>query len=260
MKTSFADADQAAQVPDAPNAEPTAALVPQATNEIVPDSFFGNDQIEGDFDKSDLKIPRLSVVQSVGPLSGELGFVPGTIVYNKETVIGTPSKNPQGAINGTDGLILTLLHLKKYFLEDLPYGAEAMPQYFKTADDARRAGFLPIQDKRQMGAEHKYFKPVIDADVLIKGTPENVTFPFDFNGTPYAVARWTLQSTAYSRVGKQFATDATLALRQGLTSKFYTVSVKREKLGQNFVYVPKATLTGVNPPEFVEWIKNSVKL
>lgn len=259
MTTSFANADQAAQVPEAPPAESTE-LVPQAPSEIVPDSFFGNDDIEGDFDKSDIKIPRLALVQNVGPLSGELGFTPGTFVYNKETVLGTSVKNPQGAIIGTDGITITLLHLRKYFLEDLAYGSEVMPVLFKTSDDARRAGFLPVQDKRAMGPDHKYFKPVIDADVLIRGTPENITFPFDYNGTPHAIARWTLQSTAYTRVGKQFATDATLALRSGLANKHYTVSARKEKLGQNFVFVPKATLTGVNPPEFIAWIKNSIKL
>jgi len=268
MKSSFANADQSAvptetvdQIPAGaqPVGANSEALATSGGSQIVPDSYFANEGVEGDFDKSDVKMPRISVVQGVGPLSGELGFIPGTIVYNKETVLGNVIKNPAGAVLGTDGLIVTLVHLKKYFLEDIPYGtSEAIPQYFKTLDDARRAGFLPSADKRTMGPDHKYAKPVVDADILIRGDASNVTFPFDFEGVPYAMARWTLQSTAYGRVGKQFFTDSQLALRAGLSTKFYTVSVKKEKLGQNFVFVPKATITGVNSPEFIAWVKSVV--
>jgi hypothetical protein len=270
MKSSFANADQAVvptetvdQVPANAVQTETQVAVAAPTELAPPDSYFANDGVEGDFDKSDIKMPRISVVQSVGPLSGELGFLPGTIVYNKETVLGTPFHGPdtpngKGPIIGTDGLIVTLVALKKYFLEDLPYDPASMdiPQYFKTLEDARRAGFLPSQDKREMGPDHRYVKPVADADFLIRGTDKNITFPLDFNGTPYAKARWTLQSTAYSRVGKQLFTDSQLALRNGLTTKFYTISVRREKLGANWVFVPKATLTGMNTPEFQTWIKS----
>ena len=257
MKTTFADPD----TETAPATPPAStALAAPASTEVVPDNFFSNEGVEGDFEQSDIKMPRLGLVQSVGPLSAELGFTPGTFVYNKEVVVGNvvtdPAKN--NAVIGTDGLILTLFKLRKYYLEDIPYGtSEEMPAYFKTLEDARRAGFLPSSDKRQMGADHKYVKPVIDADILIQGDPaKHVSFPLDFNGTPYAAARWTLQSTAYNRVGKSFFTDSQLALKScGLTGKFYTVSSRREKLGQNFVFTPKAALKGLNTPEFIAWAR-----
>lgn len=248
MKTSFADADSSFASPEAQSTTPVAstAVATRPPQELVPDSFFNNDNVEGGFDKDDLKIPRLNLVQSVGPLSGELGFKPGAFVYNKEADLGS------GPIK------ITLLKLRKYFLEDLPYGSETFPRLFKSAEEAAAAGFLDIRQKREMGEEHKYVKPVLDADVLIEGKADEATFPLDFNGTPYAMARWTLQSTAYSRVGKGFFTDSQLALRAGLSTKFYTISTKREKLGNNFVWVPRAQLSGRNSDEFIAWIKDVV--
>ena len=273
MKTSFANADQDSVPVATDEAVPTTpantdtSVATQASSAVVPDSYFHNEGVEGDFDKDDVKIPRLAIVQAVGPMSGELGFSPGQIVYNKETVLGSAVLGPVNAQGkpgpqiGTDGVKMTLIRIKKYFLEDLPYspgGDGPRAAYFKTLDDARKAGFLPIQDKREMGPDHRYVKPVLDADVLIEGTKENLTFPFDYKGTPYAVARWTLQSTAYSRVGKGFFTDSQLALRAGLSTKFYIVSCKREKLGENFVQVPRAVLSGRNDDEFIAWVKSTV--
>lgn len=262
MKSSFANADQEAEVvsPETtPVAAPSTALVPASPTALAQnDSFFSNEGLEGEFDQSDIKIPRFSVVQAVGPLSGELGFIPGQIVYNKETIVGTVVKAPTGGVLGTEKLKITLLRLKKYFMEDLPYGSEERPAMFKSSDDARAAGFLPVQDKKKCGPEHKYFKPLIDADILVEGDASNVTFPFNYNGTPFAIARWTLQSTAYTVVGKQFATDAGLSLRAGLQTKFYTVSCKKEKVGANWVFVPRVQLTGLNDAAFQQWIKDTV--
>lgn len=246
MKSSFKDADQVeVAAPPAEEITTSTALAVQPEATVVPDGFFSNDAVEGDFDRSDIKVPRLNLVQSVGPLSGELGFTPGRFVFNKEVDLGS------------EGLKITLIHLKKYLLEDLAYGSETMPRFFKSMDDARRAGFLPIADKKTMGEEHKYAKPVLDADVLIEGKPGvNDTFPFDFNGTPYAMARWTLQSTAYSRVGKSFFTDSQFALKAGLSIKFYSVSAKREKIGVNWVFCPRVQIAGKNSDEFIAWIKS----
>lgn len=252
-KSSFADADaEAVTTPEvvAPVANQQTSVVPATGGAVgVPDSFFHNEGMEGDIDRSDIKMPRLALGQNVGPLTNELGFKPGDFVFNKEVALGPNIK-------------VTLVRISKYYLQDLPFGSEEMPLFFKTADDARRAGHLSIQDKYSMDKEarkdHKFFKPVLDADVLIEGyaTAEYSSFPLDFNGTPYALARWSLQSTAYSRVGKQFITDGTMALKSGLSTKHYTVSAKREKLGANFVFVPTARLAGKNSDEFVQWAED----
>lgn len=246
MKQSFADTDAKAENPAPEPKAATTALVPKQSSELVADSFFNNEGVEGCFDKSDLKMPRLNLVQNVGPLSGELGFKPGVFVYNKETDLGAGP------------LKITLVKLRRYLLEDLPYGSEQFPQVFKNMEEAAAAGFLDIRQKKEMGEDHQYVKPVLDADVLIEGRESDVSFPLDFEGVPYAMARWTLQSTAYSRVGKTFFTDSQLALRAGLPTKFYNISAKKEKLGENWVFVPRAQLAGRNTEAFVKWVKEVV--
>lgn len=245
MKTSFSDAD----VTNVPVAPATEALVPTSDSQVVPDSFFSNDAVEGDFDKSDLKIPRLSVVQGVGDLSGELGFTPGQFIFNREVDLGNKD------------IKISLVRLKKYFVEEIPgpYNRNGpMPALFKSQDDAMRAGFISSAEKKAMGPDHKYFSPVIDADLLIEGKPERVEFPFEFEGVPYALARWSLRSTAYGKVGKGFFSDSQLALRAGLSTKFYMLSTEKVKTNAgHWIHVPKARITGKNSDAFVAWVKEN---
>ena len=126
MKSSFTPTQEApvfeksADTVPAPGSAAIAAAA--ASSAPVPASFFQNEGgLEGEFDRSDLQIPGLNLVQSVGPLS-EL-FQPGQMVYNKEEVLGLPAE-------------VTLLRLRKFFQEKLPYGSEVLPRRFNTQAEA----------------------------------------------------------------------------------------------------------------------------
>lgn len=257
MKTSFAEAavteapspddvSAAAEIKNQPAAE-SSAVVPRETADLVPDTYFQNGEMEGDFDRSDIKIPKLNLVQSVGPLTEH--FQPGHWVFNKETDLGQVPVE------------ITLVKLRKYFIEDLPYGTESIPAVFDSFEQAAREGFRHNRDKWKSGkggkpdTEGHYVKPVLEATVLVKAPTEQPSFVYERDGAFYTFALWTLQSVAYSRTATKFITAAGFALRKGLSTAPWSVTPKREKVGNNFIWLPDARILKPHTPEFVAWIK-----
>ena len=259
MKQSFKDASAAAQVPiDVPVTESPAtaadvdqpavpapqsnAMVPaEQKSQIVPDSFFQNNEMEGEFDRSDIQLPRLSLVHGIGPLSET--FQPGHLVYAKELDLGV------GPVN------ITLVRLRKYFQEEIEWGSEDIPRICNSIEEIRKLGAYLTSEKKEMGEGHTFFKPVLDAQILIKGEASNTMFPFEFEGSPYALALMTMHGVAYTRTGKQFITASQFGLRNGLTVASWNITTKREKFGQNFVWFPVARQATRNSPEFIAWVK-----
>lgn len=266
MKKSFKDVDTtvqeveetaltatATEVVD-PTAISSEVAISNASSAVVPDKFFQNEGVEGEFSASDVKVPRFNLAQAVGPLStimiegtDKAMFPPGTFVYDRQRALGTT------------GVKITLLRLKKYFAEDLPYDENGpRPRIFVTERDVRQAGGFMVWEKKEQGDDQDYFKPVLDATVLIEGQPDWPEFPLEFEGVPYAKAIWTLQSTAYSRVARQFITAATLNLRTALYGAPWIVSSKREKIGKNWVHVPNVRQAPRHSAEFQAFAKSYV--
>lgn len=214
--------------------------------------FAGNERIQGEFSDRDLQIPRFSLVQNVGPLSEN--FTPGHFVYNKGHSLG----------NGP--ISITILSLKKYFCEDIPYGSEVFPRIVNSLDEIRKLGGAPSWEKpkgmsKEDAAKRLFFKPVLDIHALV-GIPKDSEAAgeafHEFEGQPYVEAVWTVQSTAYTRVARPVITAAQLALKNGLHTRPWEVTAKREKLGPNLVWVPKAVLSKPHSPEFIAWVNESV--
>lgn len=205
------------------------------------DRFFSNEDMVGDFSAKDVVWPRLNLVQAVGPLSQV--FTPGQVILNKDQVIGGPDKP----------VTVTLLRMKKIFEEKLPYGSEIMPRVFETENAAREAGLAPLYDK-QAGDMPRY-SPVLDCEILVenKGDDEQGNFSMEFGGKRYARALFTLRSTAYNATGKQFISAAMFGLRAGLHTAYWEITPKREKVGKNMVWLPRARLVNRHTPEFCAW-------
>lgn len=225
----------------------------QPERSVVTKSYFeGNDRIQGEFSDRDLQIPRFSLVQGVGPLSEN--FTPGHFVYNKSHSLG----------NGP--IAVTILGLKKYFSEDIPYGSETFPRIVNSLEEIRKLGGAPSWERpkgmsKEELAKRLFFKPVLDIHALVAIDPNSEASGeafHEFEGAPYVEAVWSVQSTAYTRVARPVITAASLALKSGLHTRPWDVSAKREKFGPNLVWVPKAVLGRPHSPEFVAWVNESV--
>lgn len=212
-----------AAAPEEERDEPTTALAIPAQS------------IEGEFTAEDFVIPKLHLVQAVGPLSEK--FTPGQIVFNKELVLS----------DGTEPVNLTVLRIKKRYQENLPWGDEQLPRVFDTLAEVRQAGgWIDWRDN-----ERPPFSPILHALVLI-GSPfeENPLFPYEFGDAAYGLALWTLRGVGFTRAGKAIITASQFALKDGLHLGAWSLTSKREKVGLNFIYVPVLRHEARNPAEF----------
>jgi hypothetical protein len=224
MITSFKRQEGAAP---AAVAEPVQPVIPVAEDvqdhEETSLSSLPSRPLEGEFLPQDFVLPRLNLVQSVGPLSET--FQPGAYVYNKEVTLS----------DGTQPVALTVLRIRKQYQEHVPYGGEEMPRVFDTLEEVRAAGgWIDWRDNQRPP-----FSPILNALVLVRSPfPEHPMFPHRFGEADYGLALWTLRSTAFTRAGKTIITASQFALRDGLHLGEWTLTSRREKLGMNFVHVP----------------------
>ncbi len=215
---------QAEQTQELPASVPAAAALPPDHDEDSPAPLaIPAKPVEGEFLTDDFVIPKLHLVQAVGPLSEK--FTPGQYVYNKELVIS----------DGTSPVNLTVLRIKKQYQENLPYGGDQLPRVFDTLEEVKAAGgWIDWRDN-----ERPPYSPILHALVLIRSPfDENPLFPYEFEGAAYGLALWTLRGVSFTRAGKTIITASQFALKEGLHTGPWSLTSKREKIGVNFIHVP----------------------
>lgn len=220
-------------------AEETQALA-------TPASSLGPDFM-GEVDQSDISTPRLSLVQKVGELSEE--FPPGTILLNKRVILAQPG----------EGVAVTVVSSKKFYMEDLPFGSEIRPRVFMTKQEVLDAG-LTLEYNFETG-EKPTAKSVLENIVLVKA-PEDADAPefnVTFDGERYAVAQWTIASpSAYRAAGKTLLSARTMYLKS-FPEQEWLLKADKVKFGTNLVYVPEVSQSQRNTEEFVAWASTLLK-
>ena len=249
---------------DAPN-QPQSPASPQAVIPTVqePDnrelatmnsSLPGIGGLAGDYQEGDFRLPRINIVQSVGPLSED--FEAGSIVLNKDMILLPASEDPK--IWSTP-LNVTVLNAKKQFQENIEYGSDEMPETVETLEEVTaRGGWLDWRNDAPPP-----WRPILTALLLIEAPTEAMADEFSIQGTDgkaYELALWTMKGTSYSRAGKAINTAARFALRNkdtGLPELHkgkWTLQVRREKLGTNLVFVPRLRQHGKHTDEFIAFV------
>lgn len=242
MKTSFKQPAQkpAALQAELPNAVPAsvpAVIPPELEDESHAPLAIPARPVEGEFLSEDYVIPKLHLVQAVGPLSEK--FTPGQYVYNKEQVLS----------DGTEPINITVLRIKKQYQENLAYGGDELPRIFDTLDDVRRAGgWIDWRNN-----ERPPFSPILHALVLIRSFEESPLFPYEFAGASYGLALWTLRGVSFTRAGKTIITASQFALKDGLHTGSWALTSRREKVGMNFIHVPNLRHEARHTAEFASF-------
>lgn len=210
----------------APETAP-AVVYPQTPAVSIPSAS----GIEGEVSSRDLRPPRLSLVQKVGNLADS--FTPGSFVYNKDVLLADPK----------DDLSVTILRFKAYYQQKLPYGTEAMPLRFDTAEEVRANG-----GSLTYGAESYYDKcaDIMMAIELPKGASEETEAFFcnEVGGRFYALALYSATATAYGSIGVKIVTDASMVLKDGIWRGKYTLGRLLKKSPKNSYYVPTLKFDG----------------
>lgn len=186
---------------------PPAAVVPEGAIEHAPAAPLvvstpsPMDDFDGEISRSDVKVPRLQLAQSIGPLSDD--FPSGTWVINKKVAIAAKDE------------LLTVIPLRavKYYQEKLEYSVSGpMPRRFSTMSDVTAAG---LRADWGPDSEPPQIQECLDLTLLIQApsaTP-SPEFSFVFGGKSYALLNWSITSyTAYDAAARPLLSARTLYL------------------------------------------------
>jgi hypothetical protein len=207
--------------------------------------------VQGEIDRSDMLMPSLKLVQSIGPMS-EL-FDAGIFVLNGET----PISNAGPIAEGGSALNVTVLHLRKQYQENTEWGSDEIAKVFDTVEEVKAAGGWI----EWLNNEKPPYSPVGLALTVIECPDEQVevSFPFEFGDKKYAIALWTLKGSAYTHAAKPLITAAQYSLKEtGLIAGTWELTSKRMKKGENLVWVPILKRTGTNDDDTIEFFKSLV--
>jgi len=227
----------------------TALAEVEGGDELVPVSAgslaLGN--VEGSIDAKDLIIPRLNIVQRVGPLSSE--FKPGDMVLNKEVVLA----HEEEPVN------LIVLSIKKYYEENLPYNPKGpKPVVYQTIKEVADAGkWVDWRNNVKPPA-----REVASTLILIEQPDgiDGMSFSKTIAGKEYAIAMWTLRGSAYTRAAKTIFSKNALELSKcGLLGGRWELATSETEMNGNLVHVPVLRLVGKNTPELIAEIKSAVQ-
>jgi hypothetical protein len=215
-----------------------------------------NEDVSGEIDASDKKIPRLNIGQKSGALGEAKGY--GNLILNKEVVI---------AAYGQKLTDITAIKIRKQFQERRPYdpSSTTMPKLFNTAKEAVAAGFATMwpADGRS-ASDLRLALPVANILFLIPA-PSTLDqdsidqhFFYEFNGRRYAAAVHTTSSTGYKETAKPIFTaqDTPRVKAEGPRVQTWKMESLKVQNSMNSWFVLRVSAQGFNSPEFIDFTKS----
>lgn len=198
---------------------------------------------------SDIILPRLNVVQSIGPLSES--FTPGSVVFDQKLELYHPPQfNKQSNTithPGTPPLVIVCLEFRPTrYAEKVAGGGRGM--LVNTEAEVRAAGGTLDWSEHQLKAASgmKRFEELEEGLFLIE-RPEHVadddgTFVYAVEGKKYALALWALKSTSRTAACKKvfFREKVMGVLRGGYPTHSFSLATRLEtfKGSTNTAQVP----------------------
>lgn len=211
----------------------------------------GTNSPEGDIDFSDIKLPRINLVQKTGELGDT--FEPGSIVYGKEIVLS----------DGTTPFTAVFVGLKKRYQQSLPYDPNGpQPEVYDTAQEVKD------NNGSTLWGDDNYFAKMANTLVAIKA-PDSLSeddreaFAYDFGDNErWSLALWTLAKSQYTSLATKIITDTTTGwLREdGLMGGQFAISTLKKVTKGNTYWVPVAKNAGKTTPEFVQFLRELLKI
>ena len=203
-------------------------------------------EVLGEVKASDIVMPYLHLVQSIGDLSRKFKF--GQWVIGKETLIADVG----------EAMSLVVVTIKKYYNERFSkYDANGpRPRVFQTEAEVFAENLrLEWKDDVAPTAE-----PVADIICLIKfnGKADPVHFPLEVAGDKWAAVCWSCRRTAYTRAAKTVFSARSLELRDcGLLGGVWSLSSREATINGNVVAAPVLNLIGRNDADKIAQIKSA---
>lgn len=221
------DQDTAAQV----NNE-TAVAIPGTVAHRVNDILSANlGDVGGDVGMADIRLPRLNIVYGVGELAAV--FTAGDLVLGGDILLA----------HRGEPVYLIVLSAATFWREYLTPELRTTglrPREFLTESEAQKAGGTT----EWINGVGPTFSKAMTMRLLVQ-KPDNVEggpFGVDLGDKVYAPALWTVDKTAYQRVGPAITSARNFALRKtGLISGMFELKTAMEKSKRGNV-VPMPTI------------------
>lgn len=201
--------------------------------------------IEGEITASDLKVPRLNLSQKSGNLGDS--FAPGTFVFEKQVLIAAPGS----------AFVAIPLRMKKYYQEKVEFGVDQVARKANTSAEVRAFGGTTDYDLKD---ELPWFQDIADIRLAVQAPIDldeqySEFFPYSDGTNNFALAIYTVASSAYTSLAKRFITDGEYLLKGALYSGRYEISGELRK-GANFSWhIPVGKFLMKNTPDQTEFFK-----
>jgi hypothetical protein len=254
MKLSFSGKQSATAVAE-PETE-TADTVAPEKRVVAPQPKTGapalqqTDDFTGEWLRKDVRLPRINLVQKVSDTELVKNFGIGSFVLAREVKLS----------DGETPVSLTALQAAKDYVQKLPFDSGESPAIFRSEEEVINSGGSLNYKDYETG---NFFQPRAHIEFAI-AAPDDVSeveaalFPYEYDGKPYALAIYTVASSAYTSLAKELATmrSANKVLRQGLRYGNLRMTAEIRKKNTRTWYVPVARFDGANSPELIQFFES----
>jgi hypothetical protein len=254
MKLNF-NKDGAATTTVNPTVEENPRALATTTSRQVAIAMPQADDFAGEWLRTDQRLPRLNLVQKVSDTQLVRDFGISAIVLAKEVKLGD-EETP---------VVATALAAVKDYIQKVPFDSGEQPAVFKSEEEVINSGGSLNYKDLETG---QFFQPRAHIEFAVpapEGLDENALalFPYEFKSpdgksVPYALALYTVASSAYTSLAKELATmrSANKVLRQGLRYGSLKISAEVRKRNTKAWYVPVARFNGANSPELIAFFES----
>lgn len=164
--------------------------------------------IEGEVRRTDVNIPKLTLVNALSKSRTEGELPLGAFVFADEVVLVAPKKGSDGKPEKfTKPIECFVLKLIKGYQQYVAYGSDLKPARASTIAEVRGlGGTIDRRDKTKV-----FFEETAQLLVLVPapeplGETQAAYFRFEFEGKRYAKAMFFVKSIAYTNVAKPIIT------------------------------------------------------
>jgi hypothetical protein len=208
--------------------------------------------IVGEVDQTDVRFPRLQIVQGVGPLSEVKEFSKGNVILDGEYKLSEGDETP---------VEFTVCQIGKQYEENLPYDSEDIPRIVNTQKEVNQLGGTTRGAKEDGKYIPPSWKAIADALIAIKapdGTSKedlDMYFPFAApDKSNWSFARWVIKGVAYKAAAVEIFSAAQMYYRDGLKKGTFMLTTQKKMFGPNAVMVPVVRKGNRNSDELSSWL------
>jgi hypothetical protein len=181
---------------------PTTLTTAVQSREVVTYVAAANDDVQGDIDFSDIKLPRLNLVQRTGDLPDRFEF--GAFVLNKECSLGKE-------------LRFIALNIKKQYQEKTKFGTQG--RVFNTREEVKAdGGVFGFRDGEFSELAHIHL--LIQMPEGLEKNPDAASvidlFIYEIDGKLWAPMVFSVGRSSYTALAKPLLTSRQFQLRDGL--------------------------------------------